>query len=258
MQEYLSPDQLEKINYLRKYYMFFCGKMPLMQKYGELLRLLLEKRGITDEKEAEIFFNPDYERDILDPFLMRDMEKACVRIYEAIEAKEKIVIYADYDCDGIPGAVVLQDLFNLIGYSNFQVYIPQRNSEGYGLNMTAIDTMKINRHLVLYGAAIASAMVICGMPGTANAEEGTTNSEAQTAPLETQAESRIYLLKSANANLIAVRDADLDEPAKIRRMGNVLNVQYKGLRVDVEVTIIQRGSFTVALDRYIPSDDSDE
>ncbi len=139
MQEYLSPDQLEKINYLRKYYMFFCGKMPLMQKYGELLRLLLEKRGITDEKEAEIFLNPDYERDILDPFLMRDMEKACVRIYEAIEAKEKIVIYADYDCDGIPGAVVLQDLFNLIGYSNFQVYIPQRNSEGYGLNMTAIE-----------------------------------------------------------------------------------------------------------------------
>ncbi len=111
-----------------------------MQKYSDLLRNLLEKRGITDETQAEIFLNPDYERDFHDPFLMRDMEKVCVRIFEAIENKEKIVIYADYDCDGIPGAVILQDLFKKIGYTNFDVYIPERNSEGYGLNMEAIKT----------------------------------------------------------------------------------------------------------------------
>ncbi|HEV7702538.1 MAG TPA: single-stranded-DNA-specific exonuclease RecJ [Candidatus Paceibacterota bacterium] len=110
-----------------------------MQKYGELLRGLLSKRGITDEAAAEIFLNPDYERDFHDPFLMRDMERACVRIFEAVEAKEKILIYADYDCDGIPGAVILQDLFKLIGYKNYEVYIPQRNSEGYGLNLEAIE-----------------------------------------------------------------------------------------------------------------------
>ena len=109
-----------------------------MQKYGELLRTLLEKRGITDETQAEIFLNPDYKRDLHDPFLMRGMEKACVRLYEAIENKEKIVIYADYDCDGIPGAVILTDLFKEINYKNYQVYIPQRNSEGYGLNLDAI------------------------------------------------------------------------------------------------------------------------
>ena len=109
-----------------------------MQKYGELLQTLLAKKGITDPDDAEIFLNPDYERDFHDPFLMRDMEKACVRIFEATEAKEKIVIYADYDCDGIPGAVILQDLFKKIGYTNFEVYIPQRNSEGYGLNLSAI------------------------------------------------------------------------------------------------------------------------
>lgn len=109
-----------------------------MQKYGELLRLLLEKRGITDPKQAEIFLNPDYERDLHDPFLMKDMEKACARLFKAIEAREKIIIYADYDCDGIPGAVILNDLFKKIGYENYEVYIPQRNSEGYGLNLDAI------------------------------------------------------------------------------------------------------------------------
>ena len=109
-----------------------------MQKYSELARTLLEKRGITDETSADIFLNPSYERDLHDPFLMRDMEKACIRIFEAMKVKEKIVIYADYDCDGIPGAVILQDLFKKIGYLNFEVYIPQRNSEGYGLNLSAV------------------------------------------------------------------------------------------------------------------------
>jgi len=109
-----------------------------MQKYGELLRGLFEKRGITDEAQAEVFLNPDYNRDLHDPFLMRDMEKACVRLFSAIDNNEKIVVYADYDCDGIPGAVIMTDLFKLIGYKNFTIYIPQRNSEGYGLNMTAL------------------------------------------------------------------------------------------------------------------------
>src|SRR3989338_5225943 len=106
-----------------------------MQQYSELLRALLEKRGITDESQAEIFLNPDYKRDLRDPFLMRDMERACVRIYEAIDAGEKIIIFADYYCDGIPGAIILNDLFKLVGYKNYEVYIPQRNSEGYGLNL---------------------------------------------------------------------------------------------------------------------------
>ena len=113
-----------------------------MQKYGELLRKLLSKRGITDEKQADIFLNPDYERDLHDPFLMRDMERACVRFFEAVDHNEKIIIYADYDCDGIPGAVIMHDLFKLIDYKNYEVYIPERNSEGYGLNLDAIKNFK--------------------------------------------------------------------------------------------------------------------
>lgn len=112
--------------------------MQFMQKYGEFLKSLLEKRGIFDEKQADIFLNPDYDRDFHDPFKMHDMEKSCVRLFEAIDNKEKIVVYADYDCDGIPGAVILVDLLKKINYENYEVYIPQRNSEGYGLNLEAI------------------------------------------------------------------------------------------------------------------------
>lgn len=110
-----------------------------MQEYSELIRKILEKRGITDSLVAQAFFNPDYQRDLHDPFLFEDMERACKRLMEAIENKEKIVVYADYDCDGIPGAVIMNDLFKKLNYQNYEIYIPERNSEGYGLNMEAIE-----------------------------------------------------------------------------------------------------------------------
>lgn len=103
----------------------------------ELLDILLKNRGVTTEEEKETFLNPDYTQ-LHDPFLFTDMEKAVVRIFEAIEAKQKIVIYSDYDCDGIPGAVTLADFFKVIGYTHYEVYIPHRHDEGYGLHMEAI------------------------------------------------------------------------------------------------------------------------
>ncbi len=116
---------------------------------SELLDKLLEKRGLHTKEDKESFLNPNYERDILDPFLMRDMEKSCERILSAIQNNEKILIYADYDCDGIPGAVILNDLFEKLNYKNFDVYIPQRNSEGYGLNTESVERMKEERVKVL-------------------------------------------------------------------------------------------------------------
>ncbi len=107
--------------------------------YAPLLTRLLINRGITTEEAAERYLRPSYTRDMHDPFLMHDMEKAVVRLFEAVEAKEKIVVYADYDCDGIPGAVILYDLLQKIGCENFSVYIPDRHEEGYGLNTEAIE-----------------------------------------------------------------------------------------------------------------------
>ena len=69
---------------------------------SDTVATLLKKRHI-DESEWEAFLHPDYTK-LGDPLLMKDLEKGVVRLFEAIEAKEKICIYADYDCDGIPGA----------------------------------------------------------------------------------------------------------------------------------------------------------
>ncbi len=103
----------------------------------ELLDLLLKNRGIKTE-DRDKFLNPSYEEGLYDPFFMKDMERAVVRIFEATEAKEKIVVYSDYDCDGIPAAVIMHDFFTKIGYTNFTIYIPDRHDEGYGLHMDAI------------------------------------------------------------------------------------------------------------------------
>ncbi len=108
--------------------------------FNPLLARLLLNRGIRTQEDAERFLKPKYEEHMHDPLLMHDMEKAVVRIFEAIEAKQKIVVYADYDCDGIPGAVILHDLLTKIGYEHFSVYIPDRHEEGYGLNKDAIET----------------------------------------------------------------------------------------------------------------------
>lgn len=110
--------------------------------YPELLKTLLWNRGIRNKREAETFLQPDYERDIYDPFLLPDMTEATTRILQAIEKKEKIVIFSDYDADGIPGGVILHDFFQKIGHDNFANYIPHRHLEGFGLNDEAIEKFK--------------------------------------------------------------------------------------------------------------------
>lgn len=109
--------------------------------YPTLAQTLLRNRGITTEDDAQRFLNPNYERDVHDPFLMQGMERAVLRILKAMETQEKIVIFGDYDCDGIPGSVILHDFFKKIGYDNVHVYIPHRHNEGYGMNIPAIETL---------------------------------------------------------------------------------------------------------------------
>jgi len=109
--------------------------------YSPLTQKLLSNRGIKTKEDADIFLNPNYSRDINDPFLIHGMQKAVDRILDAIEKKEQIVVYSDYDADGIPGGVILHDFLKKINYENFVNYIPHRHSEGYGLNNTAVESL---------------------------------------------------------------------------------------------------------------------
>lgn len=110
--------------------------------FPEFIQELLVARGITTQEDAETFFNPDYEIHTHDPFLLRDMDVAVNRIIEAIENEEHIVIYSDFDADGIPGGALLHDVFKKIGYERFTNYIPHRDTEGYGFHKEAVESFK--------------------------------------------------------------------------------------------------------------------
>lgn len=105
---------------------------------GDLLDHLLFYRGITTPEERNDFLNPSYDTHTHNPFLLKDADKAAERIIKAIENNEKVVIYSDYDTDGLPAGVALHDLFKKIGFTNFTNYIPHRHDEGFGLNEAAV------------------------------------------------------------------------------------------------------------------------
>ncbi|MFZ2521960.1 MAG: single-stranded-DNA-specific exonuclease RecJ [Minisyncoccia bacterium] len=109
-----------------------------LESFSPFVQSLLYARGIEDEISAYKFLNPNYDTDLYDPYLLEDMKKAVKRILGAISKEEKIVIFSDYDADGIPGAVALHDFFKKIEFYNFINYIPLRNEEGFGLNHEAI------------------------------------------------------------------------------------------------------------------------
>ena len=112
-----------------------------LEKLHPLTRILLEKRGVVGEQEVYDFLFPSYEKHVGDPFGIYGMRKAVERIVEAIKNEEKIAIYSDYDCDGVPGGVLLRSFFDDIGYP-VRIYIPHRHNEGYGVHTHAIDKLK--------------------------------------------------------------------------------------------------------------------
>ena len=114
------------------------NKSELFDVYPEIISRILINREINNLEDADKFFNPKYDNDLHDPFLMSDMLKASLRVLDAIRKKERITVYGDYDCDGIPASVIIHDFFRQIGFKNFEIYIPHRHNEGFGLNIDAV------------------------------------------------------------------------------------------------------------------------
>jgi single-stranded-DNA-specific exonuclease len=113
-----------------------------LEQFPEQNRLvlqLLHNRGISPNN-VERFLQPEY-ANLYSPFLFQEMEQAANRIWEAIEKKEKIYIYGDYDADAVTANAVLQQTFRYLGVEASS-YIPDRFSEGYGLNVEAFKKLK--------------------------------------------------------------------------------------------------------------------
>ena len=101
---------------------------------------LLYQRGIRDESSLKKFLEPSLE-DLHDPYLLHDMDKAVDRIRQAIERGELILVYGDYDADGVTSVSLMMDVLRRMG-ADVSYYIPSRFDEGYGLNSDAIDKIK--------------------------------------------------------------------------------------------------------------------
>ena len=114
----------------------------LAEKIGisPILTQLLISRGITTESAAKRFFRPQL-ADLINPFLMKDMDVAVDRLNDAMGRKERILVYGDYDVDGCT-AVALVYKFLQQFYSNIDYYIPDRYEEGYGVSHKGIDYAK--------------------------------------------------------------------------------------------------------------------
>ncbi len=134
----------------KKYPEKFAKEFP---ELSSIILQLLWDRKIKGQTLVDEFFNPDYEQDIHDPFLMKDMKKAVKRIFKALKGDEKITVYGDYDVDGVTSSVVmvnvLIELKSVISQIKkeeakkfIDIYIPDRELEGYGLNEKAIKEIK--------------------------------------------------------------------------------------------------------------------
>jgi len=108
--------------------------------YDDLTAALLSRRGIRNKDEAEKFLNPSYDMHLHDPLLMVDMPLAAKRLGTAILSGERIAVWSDYDCDGVPGGTLLHDFLKKAG-ANFENYIPHRHDEGYGMNEDGIEKL---------------------------------------------------------------------------------------------------------------------
>lgn len=107
-----------------------------------LFERILTARGLTTRLAREAFLQPDYTAVKHNPFLLPDMEKAVARLKQAREQGEKIVIYGDYDIDGLSATALLLDAFGKFGFEGVDAFIPNRFVEGYGMTIGAVDKVR--------------------------------------------------------------------------------------------------------------------
>ncbi|OGH88479.1 MAG: single-stranded-DNA-specific exonuclease RecJ [Candidatus Magasanikbacteria bacterium RIFOXYC2_FULL_42_28] len=103
-----------------------------------IIARLLWNRGLQTQIQIDEFLNPDYLGDLHDPALFRDMEKAVDILFDAIKTDKRIVVHGDYDADGVCAAAILVNTLKKLGHKNVGVFLPHRETDGYGLNLNTV------------------------------------------------------------------------------------------------------------------------
>ncbi len=106
-------------------------------EYSPVIVQLLYNRHLQGQVAVDSFLDPQYHA-LHDPFLFRDMKKACARVYQAIRDHECIAIHGDYDADGVSASAILQNTLEKLGAKTI-VFLPHRDKDGYGLNLKTVD-----------------------------------------------------------------------------------------------------------------------
>lgn len=131
----------------------------------KLIANLLIQRGINNYEDAKAFFRPDLQ-ELIDPFLMKDMDIAVLRLNNAILNNEKILIYGDYDVDGTTSVAMFYSFIKK-RYSNIGYYIPDRETEGYGISFKGVDYAKDNGYSLII-------TLDCGIKGNEKVDYAST------------------------------------------------------------------------------------
>jgi len=112
----------------------------IIVKYPEINPIILQllyNRNLTEQQAIDAFLNPNYDN-LYDPFLFKDMTIAVKRIFSALQNQEKILIYGDYDADGVCSTAIVYSIIKSLG-GEVDIYIPFREGEGYGINAKVVD-----------------------------------------------------------------------------------------------------------------------
>ncbi len=172
---------------------------PTISNLHPVAERMLKSRGLKTAEEIDRFLNPDWERDVHDPFLFTQMQACVDRIFDALERAEHIVVHGDYDADGVTGSVVLASTIQMLADAtssverqtsddikpetgevdekflnvipitdtavSLDIYIPHREKEGYGLNATTVERIiERGAHLLItVDCGVANAVEIASL-----------------------------------------------------------------------------------------------
>ena len=169
-----------------------------MQGIDPVITRILHQKGIREAEEIHEFLS-DKPKKTYDPFLMKDLAKACDLIEQVLEKQGHILVYGDYDVDGITSTTLLMNFFQSF-YTNISYHIPNRQEEGYGLNRETLEELVETRKPTLL------ISVDCGI--TALEEVAYLNSKGvgviitdHHTPGEELPEALVGILKEGTANI---------------------------------------------------------